>query len=78
MHTSTLEPLTMLTPLSENNRASDEQCGCGCGCEVSLTQLALGATDGPERSAVSAQGRRPFPQGARRRRGDEESTQTRC
>ena len=43
MHTSTLEPLTMLTPspLSENNRADDEQCGCGCGCGASLTQLSL-------------------------------------
>src|SRR5262249_37136775 len=43
MPTSTLEPLTMLTPLplSENNSADDERCGCGCGCGVSLTQLAL-------------------------------------
>ena len=67
MHTSTLEPLTMLTPLlSENNSADDERCGCGCGCEVSLTQLTLGVT-------VSAQGRRPFPQDAMRHRGDKES-----
>ena len=43
MHTSTLEPLTMLTPspLSEDNRADDELCGCGCGCGASLTQLSL-------------------------------------
>ncbi len=43
MHTSTLEPLTMLalSSLSEHNSAGDEHCGCGCGCEVSLTQLAL-------------------------------------
>ena len=43
MHTSTLEPLTMLAPSSwfEHNNAGDEHCGCGCGCEVSLTQLAL-------------------------------------
>ena len=43
MRTSTLEPLTMLTPLplSENNSADDARCGCGCGCGVSLTQLTL-------------------------------------
>jgi hypothetical protein len=43
MPTSTLEPLTILTPapVSETNSASDEQCGCGCGCGMSLTQLAL-------------------------------------
>jgi hypothetical protein len=43
MHTSTLEPFTILAPssLSETNSVTDEQCGCGCGCGVSLTQLAL-------------------------------------
>lgn len=43
MHTSTLEPLTILapSPLSEPTSASEEQCGCGCGCGVSLTQLSL-------------------------------------
>jgi len=43
MHTSTLEPLTILvpSPLSETSSSSDEHCGCGCGCGVSLTQLAL-------------------------------------
>jgi hypothetical protein len=43
MHTSTLEPFTILAPapLSETNPASDAQCGCGCGCEVPLIQLAL-------------------------------------
>jgi hypothetical protein len=43
MRTSALEPLTILalSPLSETNCASGEQCGCGCGCGVSLTQLTL-------------------------------------
>jgi DNA-binding transcriptional MerR regulator len=43
MHTSTLEPLTILasSPLIETNHTSEEQCGCGCGCAVSLTPLAL-------------------------------------
>jgi hypothetical protein len=43
MRTSTLEPLTMLTPApsSEHNGAGDASCGCGCGCGVSLIQLAL-------------------------------------
>ena len=43
MHTSTLEPLTMLAPstLSETSNASEKQCGGGCGCEVSLTEWAL-------------------------------------
>jgi hypothetical protein len=55
MHTSTLEPLTILapTPLSDTNQASDTQCGCGCGCGVSLMQLILpqnarGRTEDPE------------------------------
>ena len=55
MRTSTLEPLTMLTPspLSEENSSSDASCGCGCGCGVSLTQLVLpqeatGRTGGAE------------------------------
>lgn len=41
MHTSTLEPFTILatSPLTETNNTGEEQ--CGCGCEVSLTQLAL-------------------------------------
>jgi hypothetical protein len=57
MHTSALEPLTMLapSPLSETNNAGDEPCGCGCGCEISLTQLTLpqdvmGHTGDEERS----------------------------
>jgi hypothetical protein len=43
MHSSTLEPLTILapSPLSETNSAADVQCGCGCSCGVSLTQLSL-------------------------------------
>src|SRR5262245_18346068 len=43
MPTSTLEPLTILTPLplSENKSADHERCDCGCGCEVPLTQLTL-------------------------------------
>ena len=43
MPTSTLEPFTILAPvtLSETSNASEKQCGCGCGCEVSLTELAL-------------------------------------
>jgi MerR family copper efflux transcriptional regulator len=43
MHTSTLEPFTLLapSPLSETNSAAGEQCGCGCGCGMSLTQLTL-------------------------------------
>jgi DNA-binding transcriptional MerR regulator len=43
MHTSALEPLTILapSPLSETASAGDESCGCGCGCGVSLTQLTL-------------------------------------
>lgn len=43
MHTSILEPLTILTPspLAETASAGDEHCGCGCGCGASLTQLAL-------------------------------------
>ena len=45
MHTSALEPLTLLAPapLSETTSAGDEHCGCGCGCGASLTQLALPA-----------------------------------
>jgi len=43
MHTSILEPLTILVPapFSEDNSSSDGSCGCGCGCGVSLTQLTL-------------------------------------
>jgi DNA-binding transcriptional MerR regulator len=43
MHTSTLEPLTILSPApsAEQNSAGDAGCGCGCGCGASLTQLAL-------------------------------------
>jgi len=41
MSTSTLEPLTILSPsaLFETASAVDESCGCGCG--ASLTQLEL-------------------------------------
>jgi hypothetical protein len=62
MRTSTLEPLTMLTPLpwSENNSADDERCGCGCGCGVSLTQLSLPPdATGRTGDADSAQPRQP-------------------
>jgi hypothetical protein len=43
MSTSTLEPLTILSPsaLFETASAVDESCGCGCGCGASLTQLEL-------------------------------------
>jgi len=43
MHTSILEPLTILVPapFAEDNSSSDGSCGCGCGCGVSLTQLTL-------------------------------------
>ena len=43
MRTSTLEPLTLLSPSSsaEQDSYDDESCGCGCGCGVSLTQLVL-------------------------------------
>ena len=43
MPTSTLEPLTILAPLSLSETASpgDASCGCGCGCGASLTQLVL-------------------------------------
>jgi hypothetical protein len=62
MRTSTLEPLTMLTPLplSENHSAADAQCGCGCGCGVSLTQLSLPQdATGRTGDADSAQPRQP-------------------
>ena len=41
MPTSTLEPLTILAPLSETASSGNESCGCGCGCGASLVQLAL-------------------------------------
>jgi DNA-binding transcriptional MerR regulator len=43
MQTSTLEPLTILSPTlsAEQHNAGDTGCGCGCGCGASLTQLDL-------------------------------------
>ncbi len=42
MHTSALEPLTILalSPLSGENRSDNGSCGCGCGCGLPLTQLS--------------------------------------
>jgi DNA-binding transcriptional MerR regulator len=56
MPTSTLEPLTILTPapLSETDSAGAEQCGCGCGCGVSLTQLALPQDAMPRRGDAAS------------------------
>jgi hypothetical protein len=41
MSTSTLEPLTILSPSALSETTSDENCGCGCGCGTSLTQLTF-------------------------------------
>jgi MerR family copper efflux transcriptional regulator len=43
MQTSTLEPLTILSPSSaaEQNSADEAGCGCGCGCGPALTPFVL-------------------------------------
>jgi hypothetical protein len=43
MPPSTLEPLTILSPIpsAEYNNTGEAGCGCGCGCGASLTQLVL-------------------------------------